>query len=135
MNRITAAYVAAAALAAFLLPSLVAWAAPSMPVPDPTVDSTGFAAALRDAFAAGRYVVGLLAALWGLSRVLWALRDRFGFLASSKARALLTGVTGVLVASVASLMATGSLDFGAVLGAIAVAVGLWMTPEPKAKPA
>lgn len=124
-----AAIVAAFLLTAYLLP-LLAWGTPTMPIPDPTVDSTGFAAALRDAFAAGRYVVVLIAGLWGLSRVLWALRDRFAWLASSKARAALTGATGVLVAAGASLFA-GALDWAAVLGAVAVAVGLYMRPEPK----
>jgi hypothetical protein len=133
-DKITWLYVSAAALAAFLLPSLIAYAAPAVPLPDPTVDATGFAAAIRDAFASGSYVLGLIAALWGLSRVLWSLRDRVAFLQSSKARAAVTGATGILAAVVTSLLA-GGFDLAAVLGAVAVAVGLYMTPEPKAKPA
>lgn len=135
MNRqIPFLYVLAALVAAFLLPVL-AFAAPGMPAPDPTVDATGYAAAVRDAFAAGRYVFALVLGLWGLGRVMWSLRDKIGFLASAKTRALLTGGTGVLVALGASLAAGGGVDWAAVLGAIAVAVGLYMTPEPKAKPA
>lgn len=130
MKRILTTLLALAAV--LILPALaLAQAGDPAPGPDPTTDVSGFLAAVREAFSSGRLVVALVLALWGLGRMAYKLRDKIAFLANPHGRALVVGATGVLAAAGVSLAAGGAFDWSAILGAVGVAVALYVHPDPK----
>jgi hypothetical protein len=107
------------------------------PAPDPTEDPGGYAGAVKDAFAAGKFF-GVILLLWGIGRVLASEKARAmaKFLEGKMARAVVTGLIGVTGAAAVSMGATGKLDWEAIIGAILGTVAAFMTPpEPKPSPA
>jgi hypothetical protein len=111
----------------------------TQPIPGPVdiVDGT------RTAFASGAYTVGIVLCLLGVARLLYWLVERYPtsgvvnalHLGSSKVRAFLTGVIGLLVATLVEIGTTTGIDYTVLIGVIGSTFSLWWRPEPKGKAA
>lgn len=107
------------------------------PIPNPVdiVDGT------RTAFASGSYTVAIVLALLGVARLLYWVVERYPtsgvvnalHLGSSKVRAFLTGLVGLLTATLLEVGATTGIDYSVLIGVVAATAALWMTPTPKGK--
>jgi len=105
------------------------------PVPvDVIEDPAGAANQAREAFRDGRYALLVFLVLLGIGRGLaWAVARwpaKLVMLGSKTARAMLVGAIGVTLAVATSLMAVDAVDLMAVIGAAAMAVAVYLTPEP-----
>jgi hypothetical protein len=109
----------------------------TQPIPGPVdiVDGT------RTAFASGAYTVGIVLCLLGVARLLYWLVEKYptsGFvnalnLGSSKMRAFLTGVVGLLAATLVEIGTTTGIDYTVLVGVVGSTIALWSRPEPKGK--
>lgn len=110
-------------------------AAPVPPVEakDPTVDPGGYLRDVRDAYRGGMWFLLVVLAMFGASRaMLWAA-SRWSLTWLQRFAPILVTVSSMTAAIVASLGASGSVDPRAVMGAVAAAIALYLTPAPKVK--
>lgn len=118
----------------------VSHAAPSVmqplvgaPIVDPTVDPAGWGRGVIDAFSAGQYALAVVLLLWGLDLgLVWAggRWPRAFAWAVGKAKPWLVGGASVLAAMATALSASSAVEWRAVLGAVALAVALYLAPPP-----
>ena len=116
---------------------------PNLPVPatEPIPGPTDIVDGARTAFASGAWTVFIVLCLLGVARLLYWLVERYPTsglvnalnLGSSKVRAFLTGVTGLLAATLVEVGTTTGIDYTVLVGVLGSTIALWMRPEPKGK--
>jgi hypothetical protein len=108
------------------------------PAPDPIDNPSGALETVRTAWAAGRYALAAIIALWLLARIAFWVSTRWP--SSAPVRwlrldrpayrgALVTGL-GLLASIAAAIAADGDVDWRVVAGALATALALYLTPTP-----
>jgi len=101
------------------------------PLIDPSADPAGWGRSVLDAFVAGRYALAVVLLLWGIDLgLVWASQRwprGFGW-AGGKTKPWLVGGASALAALAATLSASADVEWRAVLGAVALAVSLYLAP-------
>jgi hypothetical protein len=105
-------------------------------IPDPLEDPGAFGGVALDAARTGKLALLAILVLLALSRgAIWAADkwpDKLGWL-GGKWRAYIVGAAGVLATLATSIATLGRVDFTAVMGAIALAVGLEIKSTPPSR--
>lgn len=99
------------------------------PIADPVDNPSGYAKDAVDAFRAGRWALLVMLVLFGVARGLLFVAAKRKAAWLKRATPSLVALSVALAASAASLSAGGAIDFGALIGALGMAVGLYLTPS------
>jgi len=98
---------------------------------DPAVDPIDAAKEIQHAFGSGMYALGVILSLLGLSRLLLWACAKYDLGKLERAAPYVVTGTGVLTAMAVSLGSGGAVDWRAVLGALAAAAALYLSPAKK----
>jgi hypothetical protein len=98
--------------------------------PDPIKDPQGFLGDVHGAYRSSQWALLVVLALYGIARLgQWAAAQwKLAWLAGWKLKAVIVAVS-VLGSVLVSLGDTGSVDFTALVGAVAAAIALYLQPD------
>jgi hypothetical protein len=116
------------------LQPVTATAKPAPPVlVDPVDNPTGYASDALTAFRAGRWAFLIVLGLFGLARGLLFVATRYSVTWLKRATPSLVAVSAALASVGASISAGAGVDVWATVGALLMAVALYLSPAPVAK--
>jgi hypothetical protein len=98
---------------------------------DPVADPGGAAHEIQHAFGSGTYALGVIMVLLALSRLSLAAAKRWDLGKLERATPYVVTGSGVLVTLTISLSSSGAIDWRGVLGALAAAAALYLSPAKK----
>lgn len=109
------------------------------PAPDPIDNPSGALETVRTAWAAGRYALAAIIALWLLARIAFWVSTKWPSSAPVRwlrldrpaCRSMLVTGLGLLASVAAAIAADGGVDWRVVGGALAAALALYLTPTPQ----